>query len=351
MDDSRQNGKRGFDRRDFFDAVMATLCLLAFLWCQGWFPFNGFLGGLTGKGETNQAAQPAPPPERKASAQIKLAPPASFEEIAKACVVICSVTSKSPCGSGVFVGLKQEGEENPRVFLLTAAHVMQVVTSEVKTNAVAFIVHRPNEKTDLRKIVETDSHVWVTPGGVNDIAMVDVTGAFGRMVAEGLDVRFILPVQLPIDDVPANAVKGTFAVRSESFGQYNIGLGSEIRALGMATELWRSNMPKERVRQPLALRAGVIATRHDTPLLAGASEGAFIIDARLTPGFSGGPVFAMVRNAHLEYPALVGICLGVVRGLSFDDEKARTFDESIQSAYGIVTPLDKMFINKTKTVK
>ena len=348
MDDSCQNGKRGFDKRDIMDAVLAALCLLAFLWFQGWFPFDGFLEGLTGKAETNQATQPAPQPEQNASAQLKLSPPASFEEIAKACTVVCSVTSKGPCGSGVFVGIKDDGEDSPRVFLLTAAHVMQQVTSGIRTNAVTFIVHRPSEKTDLRKTVETDSSTWYTPGGLNDIAMVDVTGAFGRMVAEGLDVKFLLPARLPIDDVPANAVKGTFAVRRESFGQYNIGLGSEIRALGMATELWRSNFPKERVRQPLALRAGVIATRHDTPLLTGVSEGAFIIDARLTPGFSGGPVFAMVRNGYLEYPALVGVCLGVVRGLSFDDEKARTFDESIQSAYGIVTPLDKMFIHKAK---
>ena len=55
----------------------------------------------------------------------------------------------------------------------------------------------------------------------------------------------------------------------------------------------------------------------------------------------------MVRNAYLEYPALVGVCLGMVRGLSFEDgDKARTIDEAVQSAYGIVTPLDKMFINK-----
>ena len=177
--------------------------------------------------------------------------------------------------------------------------------------------------------------------------MVDVTSAFGRMVDEGQDVKYIHAAALPVEDVPPNAVKGTFTVRRESFGQYNIGLGTEIRALGMATELWRSNLPKERVRQPLALRAGVIATRHDTPLLAGASEGAFIVDARLAPGFSGGPVFAMVRNAYLEYPALVGVCLGVVRGVSFDDaDRVRTLDESVQSAYGIVTPLDKMFFTK-----
>ena len=343
MDDSDQKGKRVFHKCDVLDAVLATLCLLALLWLMGWFPFNGFFDRLIAK---DQMAQPATPPNQNAPAQVKLAQPASFEEVAKACVVICSLATKSPCGSGVFVGLRRENSA-PRVYLLTAAHVVQLVSPLGNTNVVSFIVHRPNEKTDLRKTVEADSRAWVSPGGVNDIAMVDVTGAFGRMVAEGLDVKFILATQLPIEDVPENAVRGAFAVRSESFGPYNIGLGTEIRTLGMATELWRSNIPKERVRQPLALRAGVIATRHDTPLLAGASDGAFIIDARLTPGFSGGPVFAMVRNAYLEYPALVGVCLGVVRGLSFDDDsKGRTFDESIQSAYGIVTPLDTMFSDK-----
>ena len=78
------------------------------------------------------------------------------------------------------------------------------------------------------------------------------------------------------------------------------------------------------------------------------SEGAFIVDARLAPGFSGGPVFAMVRNAYLEYPALVGVCLGVVSGLDFDDtNKVRSVTEAVQSAYGIVTPLDKMFGYRT----
>ena len=346
MDDSDQKGKRGFDKRDVLDAVLATLCLLALLWLMGWFPFNGFFDRLISKDQTAQSPQPAPPSSQNAPAQVKLAQPASFEEVAKACVVICSPATKSPCGSGVFVGLRQENSA-PRVYLLTAAHVVQLVSPLGNTNVVSFIVHRPNEKTDLRKTVEADSRAWVSPGGVNDIAMVDVTGAFGRMVAEGLDVKCILATQLPIEDVPENAVRGAFAVRSESFGPYNIGLGTEIRALGMATELWRSNLPKERVRQPLALRAGVIATRHDTPLLAGASEGAFIVDARLAPGFSGGPVFAMVRNAYLEYPALVGVCLGVVRGVSFDDaDRVRTLDESVQSAYGIVTPLDKMFFTK-----
>ena len=347
MDDSFQNEKKGLSKGDFIDAILASVCLLALLWLMGWFPFNGFFDRLTGKDKPPQAVQPVAQPEQNVPAPRKLAPPASFEEIAKACVVICSLTDKKPpFGSGVFVGVGQEGEK-PRIFLLTAAHIAQRVASGTTTNAVAFIVHRPNENTDLRKTVFPDSKGWLTPGGVEDIAMADVTTAFDRMINEGLDVKYIYAAVVPVDDVPANAVKGALAVRRELFGQYNIGLGTEIRALGMATELWRSNVPKDRVRQPLALRAGVIATRHDTPLLVGASEGAFIVDARLAPGFSGGPVFAMVRNAYLEYPALVGVCLGVVRGVNFDDaDKVRTLTESVQSAYGIVTPLDKMFINK-----
>ena len=347
MDDSCQNEKRKLDMRDYVDVLLSTICVVALLWWMGWFPFNGSLDGLMGKEQKVQPAQTSVQSEQSAPPQRTVAPPASFEEIAKACVVICAATDKKPpCGSGVFVGVGQEGEK-PRIFLLTAAHVAQRVNMGTTTNAVAFIVHRPNENTDLRKTVAPDGNGWLTPGGLEDIAMVDVTSAFGRMVNEGLDVKYIHAAALPVEDVPPNAVKGTFTVRRESFGQYNIGLGTEIRALGMATELWRNNLPKERVRQPLVLRAGVIATRHATPLLAGTSEGAFIVDARLAPGFSGGPVFAMVRNAYLEYPALVGVCLGVVRGVDFDDaDKVRTLNESVQSAYGIVTPLDKMFMSR-----
>ena len=347
MDDSCQNEKRKLDMRDYVDVLLSTICVVALLWWMGWFQFNGSLDGLMGKEQKVQPAQTSVQSEQSAPPQRTVAPPASFEEIAKACVVICAATDKKPpCGSGVFVGVGQEGEK-PRIFLLTAAHVAQRVNMGTTTNAVAFIVHRPNENTDLRKTVAPDGNGWLTPGGLEDIAMVDVTSAFGRMVNEGLDVKYIHAAALPVEDVPPNAVKGTFTVRRESFGQYNIGLGTEIRALGMATELWRSNLPKERVRQPLVLRAGVIATRHDTPLLAWTSEGAFIVDARLAPGFSGGPVFAMVRNAYLEYPALVGVCLGVVRGVDFDDaDKVRTLNESVQSAYGIVTPLDKMFMSR-----
>ena len=301
---------------------------------------DGFIDVLRLQPQPEQASTGTPAP-----APATLAPPASFEEIAKACVVVCSVGGKKPpCGSGVFVGIGPMGEK-PRIFLLTAAHVVQGVTGGTATNAIAFIVHRQNEETDLRKTVFPDGKGWIWPGGENDIAAVDVTGAFDRMLNEGLDVKYVYCTVLPVDNVPEHAVKGALAVRHELFDKYNIGLGTEIRALGMATELWHINAPKERVRQPLALRAGVIATRHDTPLLAGASKGSFIIDARLAPGFSGGPVFALVRHGYLEYPALVGVCLGSVRGYSFDnDDKPRTIDESVQSAYGVVTPLDEMFM-------
>ena len=134
------------------------------------------------------ATRPSINYKQSVAAQRMIAPPASFEEIAKACVVLCSVTDKKPpCGSGVFVGVGQEGER-PRIFLLTAAHVAQRVNMGTPTNAVAFIIHRPNENTDLRKTVAPDGNGWLTPGGLEDIAMVDVTSAFGRMVDEARPV-------------------------------------------------------------------------------------------------------------------------------------------------------------------
>ena len=55
----------------------------------------------------------------------------------------------------------------------------------------------------------------------------------------------------------------------------------------------------------------------------------------------------MVRNAYIGVSRACGVCLGLVKGLDFDDiSKVRTVTESDQSAYGIVTPLDKMFMNR-----
>ena len=44
----------------------------------------------------------------------------------------------------------------------------------------------------------------------------------------------------------------------------------------------------------------------------------------------------------------MGVCFGVVRGMDFDEaDRVRTVTEAVQSAYGIVTPLDKMFMYRT----
>ena len=42
------------------------------------------------------------------------------------------------------------------------------------------------------------------------------------------------------------------------------------------------------------------------------------------------------------------VCLGVVRGMDFDDaDRVKSVTEAVQGAYGIVTPLDKMCMYRT----
>ena len=53
-EDSYKGEKNRLGKSDIIDAVMATLCLLALLWLQGWFPFNGFFDSLMGKDKPAQ---------------------------------------------------------------------------------------------------------------------------------------------------------------------------------------------------------------------------------------------------------------------------------------------------------
>ena len=49
-----------------------------------------------------------------------------------------------------------------------------------------------------------------------------------------------------------------------------------------------------------------------------------------------------------EYHVFVGVCLGVVRIMDFDDaDRVISVTEAVQSASGIVTLLDKMFMYRT----
>lgn len=78
MEDSYKGEKKRLGKSDIIDAGMATLCILALLWLQGWFPFNGFLDGLMGKDKTVQSEQIPVPPEQSVPAQRMIAPTASL---------------------------------------------------------------------------------------------------------------------------------------------------------------------------------------------------------------------------------------------------------------------------------
>lgn len=328
---------------DYIDALIGVICLGSLLWIYGWFPFNGALDRylppelrLKRAGAKQQAThnQPAMP-------QIQLAPPATYEEIAKAFVSICPRNNQAPIGSGVFLGHTIAGAT--RIYLVSAAHVAYASHTTTKTNSVCFIVHRANEKTDLHKNIWMDSE-WRCTGTSSDIAIAEVTGAFNRMIAEDLDVKYIPLTYDPIENVPPHAVKGVVTVRKCDFSAYRLGLGSEVRILGTSIEMWLSQVAKDRVRQPLALRVGVVASSDDYMHLPN-SHGDFLIDARIQHCFSGGPVFATVKTGVLEYPAFVGVVSAYLRGVNFDaiDGREPEFGGPINSGYGVVVPLDAFF--------
>ena len=332
---------------DYIDALIGVICLGVLLWIMRWFPFNGALDRYLPpelrlkRADAKQQATPGQPAQPKQT-PIQLALPATYEEIAKAFVSICPGPSQAPFGSGVFIG--QKTAETNRIFLVSAAHVAWASYNATKTNSVCFVVHRANEKTDLRKNVWMDGE-WRAVGPSSDISLAEVTGAFNRMIAEGIDVKSTPLVFEPVEDVPPHAVKGVVAVQKRDFPAYRLGLGSEVRILGTSIEMWLSQAPKERVRQPLALRVGVVASSEEYMHLPG-THGDFLIDARIQHCFSGGPVFATVKSGILEYPAFVGVVSAYLKGVHFDAIDGREPElggSTLNSGYGVVVPFDAFF--------
>lgn len=332
---------------DFFDSLIAVIAIMGLCYWFGWFPFNGFMGMPCRFADASQqapskSASPAPAPQ-----QPKLSPPATYDDLAKAFVSICPANNTPPTGSGVFLGHIDAGGKL-QVHLFTAAHVAATADRFSRTNSVTFIVSRPNQDTDIRKTVWMDDVGWRGPNTHADIAEANVTTAFNKMVRDGLDVKFIPLVSAPVEEVPSNAVKGVVAVRKKDFPQYRLGIGTDVRMLGTSVELWMAKPPKERTRQPMTLRCGVIARCEPTLNINGSapnSSGEFLIDARIQHGFSGGPVFATVKAGVLEYPAFVGIVSAFLPGYKYDAIDGREPERSqhINSGYGVVVPTDDYF--------
>ena len=341
------NKKQKSQLLDFIDSLIGVVALLGLCYWFGWFPFNGFMGmpcrfATSPEQAHAKATTPAP-----ASQQPKLVLPATYDDLAKAFVSICPANNTPPTGSGVFIGHVDAGGKL-QVYLFTAAHVAATADRFSRTNSVTFIVSRPNEDTDIRRTVRMDDLGWRGPNTYADIAEANVTTAFNKMIRDGLDVKFIPLVSTPVEEVPSNAVKGVVAVRKKDFSQYRLGIGTDVRMLGMSVELWMAKPPKERTRQPMTLRTGVIARCEPTLSINGStpgSAGEFLIDARIQHGFSGGPVFATVKAGLLEYPAFVGIVSAFLPGYRYDAIDGREPERSqhINSGYGVVVPVDDYF--------
>ena len=332
---------------DFIDALIGSCAICALLYMLGWFPFNGFMGFPCRFAVAQPAAPVKPTPPPAPAPQQKLVPPASYDDLAKAFVSICPSNNTPPTGSGVFIGHLDPGGEL-RIHLFTAAHVAATANRFSRTNSVTFVVSCPDKPTDIRKTVHMDNIGWLSPGSFADIAQADVTTAFHKMIRDGFDVKFIPLVSAPVEDVPPNAVKGVVAVRKKDFSQYRLGIGTDVRMLGTSVELWMAKPQKERVRQPMTLRCGVIARSNLSESLncsKGNATNEFLIDARIQHGFSGGPVFATVKAGVLEYPAFVGIVSAFLPGYKYDAIDGHEPERNVQinSGYGIVVPPDDFF--------
>lgn len=332
---------------NYIDSLIGVGALVGLCYWYGVFPFNGFLGL---RGRSADAPNPAPAQAATtadAQHQQRLAYPARYDELAKAFVSICPSNNLPPIGSGVFLG-HLDGGGKLRIHLYTAAHVAATADFYSRTNILTYIVSRPDQDSDIRKTVQMDNDGWRRPVTNADIAEADVTSAFNKMIRDGLNVKFIPFVSTPVENVPEHAVKGVVAVKKKDFPQYGLGIGTDVRMLGTSVELWMSKKMKERKRQPMTLRTGVIARCEPALNVNGSGDGSsgdFLIDARIQHGFSGGPVFATIKAGYLEYPAFVGIVSAFLPGYKYDaiDGHEPEPNLNVNSGYGVVVPPDDYF--------
>lgn len=280
--------------------VLATTVMLLFV-CTDDF-FFGMLRSAFGHNGTEPVPSQTPRPHPA------LSPPASYEEIAKAFVAICAKDSASPGGSGVFVGTLRDGKRT--VLLLTAAHVTVQCIKSGCTNSIPVLLHRGGGKPDFVITLKgrTPSDLaWGVPLTQADISVVDVTPYFNSLVEKGWDIKYLPLAFLPEEWPDDCAVRGVVSLPRKLFKDYRIGIGTRVMAFGTAIEMWSSEEAKK--HQPLAVRTGIISARQDFPTQwpGVASTAPIMVECNTLPGFSGGPVFAEIKNGMLTYPAFIGV--------------------------------------------
>lgn len=278
---------------------------------------------------------------------IKVSPPANLDELAKAFVCVAS-EDKLPSGSGLLVGMGEKDQR--RVMMITAAHVGAGVASRVKGEPVVnLMLNNSVAEKDAWYSVRGNNIKWVAPTNGADIAILDLTDELPKMVTEGIDVKYVKMSTYPLPDDDPRAITGVVAVPRTWLGQYGIGLGTGVRVMGMAAELWDAS-PKKK-RQPMAVRRGQIAARldyFDDEIPDSTTFGPITIECEVRPGFSGGPVFANVPLGNLPYPVLIGVMRSVLKSHETKQVvQGMVIAPLALSGYAQVTPLDSFLAGNT----
>ena len=133
------------------------------------------------------------------------------------------------------------------------------------------------------------------------------TDNFNSLVEKGWDIKYLPLAFLPEEWPDDCAVRGVVSLPRKLFKDYRIGIGTRVMAFGTAIEMWSSEEAKK--HQPLAVRTGIISARQDFPTQwpGVASTAPIMVECNTLPGFSGGPVFAEIKNGMLTYPAFIGV--------------------------------------------
>ncbi len=292
--------------------------------------------------DKTQEVAPQPSVEAPAQTAVKVSPPASFDELSKAFVCVC-LEDKRPCGSGLLVGFHEH--DSRRVMMVTAAHVGAAAAGSVKGEPVVnLLLSNSIAESDAYHSIKGNDIKWIAPTNGTDLAVLDLTDEFAKIVAEGVDVRYVSMSTYPIPVDDPFAITGVAVLPRAWLPACGIGLGTNVRVMGMGSEIWAASRGKK--RQPLALRAGLISTRldyFDDELGEKSPVGPITIESGVRPGFSGGPVFAYSRVGASTYPVLIGVVRSVLNAQNEGQIiQGLVVTPKALSGYAQVTPLDAL---------
>jgi hypothetical protein len=232
-----------------------------------------------------------------------------------------------PAGTGVFVGVKMEGDYS-FVYLVTARHVVDTIEECGFKEMYA----RINTHTGTYEYIQVNLDAWITSTNkAIDLAVLRF----------GIDQKIFNFKPLPFE----------MLATTETVAKHGIGIGDELFAVG----LFALREGKER-NIPI-VRTGIVAAMPDEPLTnkTGDQYHAYLAELRSIGGLSGSPVFVWIDRFRCVNPGLeeakdwAFFLLGLIQG-HWDLQKNATSDllapdapfiskgENLNVGIAVVTP-------------